>query len=197
MALQNLVLHGVPQHVVGATISKRILMVVAFLAIWLAPQALLFMFFREDIWLYIAFFGCVGGLIFMLRYLKAGTRSGATRFVFSESGIDLLPLVHAKPKGDEREKAFIALNGSQEFRLERVSKVWAKLRVVDPAKGSTLLKLGFRCPVAEEEGVRAALAGIQRAGKERAAVASTRSPAYPSPEMNPTRATTTTNDSTA
>lgn len=218
LAREFLILHGVPQNIVGASIGKRIAMVLLVLVVAFLPQMLVLFVVRSGMWSVIALVGGIGAVIAAIWYVNQGTRSGSTRVVIGSGGIGLLPFSRGKARANEAGSTFVPFSGTERFRMDRISRVWARLDVYSSAAGTKVLSLGFRCPESDEDRIKAFLAGLFEKGASLRGAApaglsgGVQSPieasrlgevaaglptAYPSPTMNATGATTTTNDSTA
>jgi len=131
-------------------------------------------------------------LCMVLVFMGRGKQSGTTRFVFVEGGAYYEPVkenIGAKMTAER----FLRWTGAERVTIQRVGPFWRKIRI-DLGPSSPVLEAGIRCPDASEESVKNAIEESILAAEP---VADPQQAAYPSPEMNPTRATTTRNDSTA
>jgi len=186
------ILHGVPKGIVGASRPFT------FIAVGLGVVVGLLVQFW---WLFVGLLGgttlliigtvsFVGAVIFAI--LGRGKQSGSTRFVFVPGGAYREPVkgeIGAKMT-DDRLLRWI---GAEWVTIKRVSPYWRNIRI-DLGPNSPVLEAGVRCPDDSEELVKQA---IEESILAAVPVADSQEPAYRSPEMNPTRATTTSNDSTA
>lgn len=189
---QAFVVYGVPRGIVGA--SRRYTMIAVGLAIFLGTLA--------QFWaVFVVVLGGIGlaifGVIFLatavvLAFMARGKQSGKTRFVFVPGGAYYEPVeaaVGAKMTPDR----LLRWTGAESFTIKRIGPYWRSIRI-DLGPKSPILEAGIRCPDDSEDVVKIA---IEESISAATPVADTKPPAYPSPEMNSTRATTTTNDSTA
>lgn len=186
------VVHGVPKGIVGA--SRRYTILAIGLAVLLGSLV--------QFWpLAIIVFGLVGLLVIVglglvlcmvLIFMGRGKQSGTTRFVFVEGGAYYEPVkenIGAKMTAER----FLRWTGAERVTIQRVGPFWRKIRI-DLGPSSPVLEAGIRCPDASEESLKNAIEESILAAEP---VADPQYAAYSSPEMNPTRATTTRNDSTA
>lgn len=163
IADEYLVLHGVPQNIAGASMGKRLAIIPVVVVGWALPQLLAFVFLRESVWELLTMVCGVGAMAAAIWYINLGTQSGSTRVVLGMSGAGLMPVMGTKTRKPEQQKTFIAWTGSESFRFERVGPYWARL-IVTSRDGRGLLRLGFRCPRADEERVRKSLSELAQAG---------------------------------
>ncbi|MGH7241842.1 MAG: hypothetical protein ACREJD_00290 [Phycisphaerales bacterium] len=186
------VVYGVPKGIVGA--SRRFTLI----AIGLTVFLLILIQFWPFI---ILLFGVVGFFVLLVLGLVAGVimiitgrgkQSGKTRFVFVSGGAYYEPITENIGAKMTMER-FLRWTGAEWVTIDRVGPYWRKLRI-DLGPSSSLLEAGIRCPDEAEAAVRLA---IEESILAAVPVADVNQPAYPSARMNSTRATTTTNDSTA
>lgn len=187
------VVHGVPKGIVGA--SRRYTIIAIGLAVFLGLIV--------QFWAFAAIlFGVVGVLVIVglgliagviLFIMGRGKQSGTTRFVFVAGGAFYEPVKENIGARMTAER-FLRWTGAEQLAIQRVGPFWRKIRI-DLGPKLPVLEAGIRCPDDAEESVRLAL---EESIVAAVPVAEPQPPAYASPEMNPTRATTTTtNDSTA
>ncbi|MBX3378738.1 MAG: hypothetical protein KF805_01475 [Phycisphaeraceae bacterium] len=186
------VVYGVPKGIVGA--SRRY----TFAAAGLVALLYLMMQFWP---LLVGFVGVIGllativvaaiGTVVVL-VLGRGTQSEATRFVFVTGGAYYEPVKESIGAKMTSER-FLRWTGAEWVTIQRVGPFWRKIRI-DLGPQSPVLEAGVRCPDDSEAAMKLA---IEESILAAVPVADASQPAYPPPEMNPTRATTTTDDSTA
>lgn len=185
-----LVLHGVPRGIAGAKTHRVALAILMVFSVYLGLQTFPFVLFR---------FGLIGVLFLVLTLvsigffavtLLRGNRSGAGRFTFLPSCIAVED-VQRRTTGDERTRSMIALQGGERFRVDRVSRFWRRLTVVDSGR-KPIFVLGFRCPDSMEHRVVVALAHALKRPLPPGFADEPTAADLPLTSMNLTRATTTT-----
>lgn len=187
-----LIFYGVPRGVAGASRAHMFLLYLtvgtAILILYLFPIAI----FALRLLGAIALLGLVAAGAVMLFYTGRGARTGATRYVLSPGELSIEP-VEVKEASTLEGRTILPLSGRENFALRRVHPIMCLFKIYKPASRSVLLDTGVRCLKEHEQTLDAALRFVLSnppGGPEAP-------DGIPSPLMNDTRATTTSNDSTA
>jgi hypothetical protein len=185
------VVYGNANGMTGATTPVKL----AVLAARVAMLSVLFLFAVIVLMFGIIVFVTLGAILLVVFLSLRGRsgKSGPVRMVFAPGGV-FLESITDKLQAAGAKKTLIAWRGDETVRIDRISSVWRRLRVRSVVSRTTILEAGIRCPDASEEAVKNA---IEESILAAIPVADPQQPAYASPDMNPTRATTTSNDSTA
>lgn len=187
-----LIFYGVPRGVAGASRTHMFLLYLTvgggILMLYLFPLA----FFALRLLGAVALLLLVAGGIVMVFYTGRGARTGATRYVLSPGELSIEPVEMKEPNTLEG-RTILPLTGRENFVMRRVHPIMCRLKIYKPSSRSVLLDTGVRCVPEHERTLDAALHFVLST-----APSGPDGPGgIPSPLMNPTRAMTTTHDSTA